>query len=668
MLICPHCTFENPDQNRFCQQCGYALQVWRVLVTPRLSPEQFADGLEPLATQTQEPAAETTAEMPKSSAVGQTQAPTLATLFPEYPYLEPQHRYQLQEGEADQPVTETIALTVIDCQPAGESPLAKLQPQGLQGPDQDWTASELSASLPQPAIPYLTLQSQFFPIVPALQAAWEDSACTVLLLEDRWSWSLLGDMWKLGTVDPLQQLHWFYKMAELWEALAQWQAQVSLLDLTNLRVDEDQIFCLACLKHDPSNALLDLTTLGQLWQALIEPAQEAVPAELKTVIDHLAVGKTASVSDLQTQLVQLADIFQATAEAALSVNTLDEQTGDEQTGLPLVLPVYLPGLEREQGLEPDLEYPLLDDSEESTQGEDTAPADVLEDLEENVDLPTMVLPMKIVRLDEAGRTHVGRQRDHNEDFFSAQTESTKLEGPQGTSLDVKGLYILCDGMGGHASGEVASSLAVKTLQNHFFESPVALPEEDALAAAVAAANEAIYEINQEGDRSGHGRMGTTLVMLMLHNDRAVVAHVGDSRLYCYTRRSGLKQVTVDHEVGQREIQRGVEPAIAYARPDAYQLTQALGPRSSSDLRPGISFLEIAEDTIFILCSDGLSDNDLLELHCTTHLEPLLNSKADLEEGVNRLIELANEHNGHDNITAILIRIKLRPNMDKVLTA
>ncbi|MBD2258858.1 serine/threonine phosphatase [Pseudanabaena sp. FACHB-2040] len=660
MLICPHCTFENPDQNRFCQQCGYALQVWRVLVMPRPSLGHLADGLDQPVSWPQEPEVERL-ETSETSTGGETQAPTLVALFPEYPYLDAQHRYQLQEGKSEQPVTETTALTVIDCQPAVESPLAKLQARGLRHPDQDWGASDLVASLPQAAIPYLSLQSQFFPIVPTLQAAWEDSACTVLLLEDRWSWSLLGDMWKLGAVDPLQQLHWFYKMAELWDALAQWQAQVSLLDLTNLRVDEDQIFCLAYLKHDPSNAVLELPTLGQIWQTLIEPAQEAVPPELKTVIDHLAAGKIASVSDLQTQIVQLVDIFQATAEVDLPLDDVKEDAGE-----PIVMPTDLPELEIDDRLEPDLEYSL--DTSQEALGEDTAPADGLEESEENLDLPTMVLPMKIVRLDEAGRTHVGRQRDHNEDFFSAQTESTKLEGPQGTSLNVKGLYILCDGMGGHASGEVASSLAVRTLQNHFAESPATLPEEDALAEAVAAANQAIYEINQEGDRSGHGRMGTTLVMLMLHNDRAVVAHVGDSRLYCYTRRLGLKQVTVDHEVGQREIQRGVEPAIAYARPDAYQLTQALGPRSSSDLRPGISFLDIAEDTLFILCSDGLSDNDLLELHCTTHIEPLLHSKADLEEGTNRLIELANEHNGHDNITAILIRIKLRPNMDKVIAA
>ena len=81
-------------------------------------------------------------------------------------------------------------------------------------------------------------------------------------------------------------------------------------------------------------------------------------------------------------------------------------------------------------------------------------------------------------------------------------------------------------------------------------------------------------------RSGSGRMGTTLVMAVVVNHQVVVAHVGDSRLYRLTRQKGLQQITVDHEVGQREIQRGIDPDIAYSRPDAYQLTQALGPRGA----------------------------------------------------------------------------------------
>ncbi|MHC5732018.1 MAG: serine/threonine phosphatase, partial [Nostoc sp.] len=105
------------------------------------------------------------------------------------------------------------------------------------------------------------------------------------------------------------------------------------------------------------------------------------------------------------------------------------------------------------------------------------------------------------------------------------------------------------------------------------------------------------------------------------------------RLYKLTRKDKLKQITVDHEVGQREIARGVEPSLAYARPDAYQLTQALGPRDENLIHPDVQFFEINQDTLFILASDGLSDNDLLETYWQTHLEPLLSSAVNLERGV-----------------------------------
>jgi protein phosphatase len=229
-------------------------------------------------------------------------------------------------------------------------------------------------------------------------------------------------------------------------------------------------------------------------------------------------------------------------------------------------------------------------------------------------------------------------------------------------------------MGGHASGEVASQLAVETLQSYFQQywqevdeqkQPTKLPPADQIRAAVQLANSVIYNQNQEGARSGSGRMGTTLVMVLIQDTEAVVAHVGDSRLYRYTRRQGLEQVTVDHEVGQREILRGVEPEIAYGRPDSYQLTQALGPRDEYFVNPDVQFFELNEDMLLILASDGLTDNSLLENHWQSHVDPLLSSRANLDQGVSKLIDLANEYNGHDNITAIAIRVKVRPNLDRL---
>jgi protein phosphatase len=155
-------------------------------------------------------------------------------------------------------------------------------------------------------------------------------------------------------------------------------------------------------------------------------------------------------------------------------------------------------------------------------------------------------------------------------------------------------------------------------------------------------------------------MGTTLVLAMLQDTQFRFAHVGDSRLYRITHRHGLEQLTVDHEVGQREIQRGVDPEIAYARSDAYQLTQALGPRPDQALRPEVQSLTLTEDCVFLLCSDGITDNSLLERFQDEYLMPLLNFQAPLEEGLRQLIELANTENGHDNVTVVGIRAKVSP--------
>jgi protein phosphatase len=143
-----------------------------------------------------------------------------------------------------------------------------------------------------------------------------------------------------------------------------------------------------------------------------------------------------------------------------------------------------------------------------------------------------------------------------------------------------------------------------------------------------------------------------------------IAHVGDSRIYRVNRKWGLEQLTVDHEVGQRSIKEGVDPKLAYARPDAYQLTQALGPHDQGYLKPDITFLDLSEDTLLLLCSDGLSDNELIENNWATYLSPLLSSGANLEEGLHKLIALGNQKNGHDNLTGILVRIKVQPDLDQ----
>ncbi|MFE4105313.1 serine/threonine phosphatase [Almyronema epifaneia] len=724
MLTCSYCQFENPNSNKFCQNCGSPLKLLLAVVTfsgeqtwessdealietssgqaavdavpmeiskeagtlGRVEAEEsenalFTAAAEPTAlfpsTSTERAAATVSAEVNATADLPEIRAespltlaptpPALALPLPEElskPYLDQDQRYQLKQPLSPTPFSHLeFEADVIDCQPAAPSPLAELAEQLLRATEQaDNEAKEpshsLTETLPDAAQPYLLLQSNFFPAVPELHCAWQTDSYTVLILEQRSQFAKLSEYWQLEAVEALQQIHWCYEMSELWQALAPYQGQPSLLNLENLRVDEDQILCLQRLYFQSADMQYTLRDLGLLWQIMLQQAPNAL-SDLITLASDLGAGNLETIETLQARLVAIADrLLQPEGTPQLSPAPQQEEA--------------LPTAAQPQANAEELANMEAAIAEASQLLLDTDTEDLLERIDEDNltnDSPTMVLPMMLVELSEAGQTHVGQQREHNEDTFCIQSEICRLETPKDRRLQAKGLYILCDGMGGHESGEVASALAVESLQAYFSEHwQSSLPSEEEIKQAIAQANDVIYNTNQADERSGNSRMGTTLVMLLLQETHAVIAHVGDSRLYCYSRRLGLQQVTCDHEVGQREIQRGVEPAIAYARPDAYQLTQALGPRDSSNIRPSISFLEFSEDTVLLLCSDGLSDNDLLDTHVSSHIEPLLSNRTDLEAGLEQLINLANEQNGHDNITAIAISIKVKPNLDKLKKA
>ena len=544
--------------------------------------------------------------------------------------------------------TETATITVtgvrvLDCQPYQISPIEAIlasQQSDLLTPSVDATG------IPHLAKPYIALHSQNQREIPLIHDAWQQGDMQVVIIEDRSNWQPLVHLWQEETTSSLKILHWCYQMTQLWALLEPVNCRQSLLDLSNLRLDEDQTLALQRLYVESSSSLsvsespedaeaqtsaipeepLTIQALGRVWQALFRQSQRTQFGSVVQMLGDLDVGKIHTIAQLRSRLEEISIELEALGTAAT-----------------------LPPIK-----ENNTTVPTMPQSDE--------PEDIIISKD---DMPTVVLAMQLSSLEDAGRTDVGRQRHHNEDYFGIETKIQKLEFPKSRVLEGHGLYILCDGMGGHAGGEIASELAVNTLRQYFQEHWIAnqLPTEDSIREAVYLANEAIYKLNQQDARSGVGRMGTTLVMLLIQDTQAAVAHVGDSRLYRLTRKRGLEQVTVDHEVGQREITRGVEASIAYARPDAYQLTQALGPRDENSINPDVGFFEINEDTLLLLASDGLSDNDLLETHWQTHLEPLLSSGANLEQGVTKLIDLGNQYNGHDNITGILIRAKVRPNLE-----
>jgi protein phosphatase len=273
---------------------------------------------------------------------------------------------------------------------------------------------------------------------------------------------------------------------------------------------------------------------------------------------------------------------------------------------------------------------------------------------------SLFLAPRLLGVEAAAATDVGRQRDHNEDYYSIDSSFTQCQSPESQTIAGRGLYILCDGMGGHAAGEVASKMTIDKLkeywESHWHDD--VLPSEEEIIAAIHYANQALFEVNQGNSSSGSGRMGTTLVMVMLQDNQVAIAHVGDSRCYLLEASSQPVQITLDHEVGQREMLRGVEPEIAYGRPDAYQLTQAIGPRDQSAISPDVQIFSLREDTLILIASDGLTDRDLVEENGEALLRPLVNRQISLHQGVKQLVEFANGYNGHDNITAIAVRIQV----------
>ncbi len=650
MLICPQCQFDNPTTNNFCQQCGTALTQntcadcgTLVAFDQVKCPECGAvAGVMWWAVIASKVNSDLTVPMDSRSLGGLNG------------YLDLQRRYQMLQPFSTINAAGEQQGRVLDCHPFQLSVLESLLVKALQETDQEslnlldpktrtrWADAMEVLGVPAIAYPYISLNNQFYHALPAIHNAWQSDQHTILLLEDRSDYPSLMQIWQDGVnaVPVLQVLQWLYEMVELWQAMAPWHCQQSLLITENLRVDpEDQILCLQRLYLNAAEAPLPLQELGRMWQILLAESQKTYTESMTQLLMDIETQALTSEDAVKERIEAIAHTYQTVA-APLDINI----EPDWSNATPLTL----------------LE---LDDAHDS--GEDTQL--------DSDEMPTIVLPMQLFSLEEVGRTDVGRQREHNEDYFGIETHVVKLESPSGKTLNARNLYILCDGMGGHAGGEVASSLAVDTIRAYFkdqwqHQPPPGtgnpqLPDMAQMTEAVLQANKAIYDVNQQNSRSGSGRMGTTLVMVLIHDTEVAIAHVGDSRLYRYTRKRGLEQITVDHEVGQREIQRGVDPETAYSRPDAYQLTQALGPRDEHFIKPDVQFFELAEDMVLLLCSDGLTDNDLLEKHWETHVQPLISSQTNLDQGVAELIDLANQYNGHDNVTAISIRAKVRPCLD-----
>jgi PPM family protein phosphatase len=248
--------------------------------------------------------------------------------------------------------------------------------------------------------------------------------------------------------------------------------------------------------------------------------------------------------------------------------------------------------------------------------------------------------LEIVRL-----TDIGQLRKENEDTIASDAEI--------------GLVVLADGMGGYNAGKVASEIAVLTIvaelkerMQHFklgqIEQESGMQAEvQLLRKAVIEANLAIYNVSCR-QRQCAG-MGTTLVTALFTNDHVLVGHVGDSRMY-RLREHRLTLLTEDHSLLQEQVRSGlITPEQARQSPNKNLITRALGIAPEIELE--LHEYSVQPEDLFLLCSDGLSD--LVEDIDIQSVLDSLTTKLDL--AAQKLVEMANNNGGKDNISVILVR-------------
>ena len=472
---------------------------------------------------------------------------------------------------------------------------------------------EVPETMPAAGLPYLHLHGwrlHLPEVYGFCQWAREATAHNILLLEnapfDLANGRLqppITEAWALAS--PLQQMYWLWQMLELWQPLAAEGVAASLLDPENVRVRGWRIWLLE-LYDRPEGAegvLLEgrepqLADLAYHWLTWTGTAADAIAQPLKQICLRARDRKTpleAIAADLNGLLLRQA------------------------AGLPL-------------------------------------------------------------KMQAIGATETGNRRDRNEDACFPTAED--LRDPARSRGLVPFFSIVCDGLGGHEGGEVASELATKTIamqaRNLLAEierEPEPLPPQKmtaAIAAILRVANNLIASQNDLQGRSSRQRMGTTVTIalqvpqkislsdgLRLENAHELyIANIGDSRAYWISEDDCL-QLTADDDLGERHVRAGKQThRQAALDPGSGSLTQALGTREGERLHPNIRRFLITEDCLLLLCSDGISDRDLVPRFWKQLAPPVLSGEISLETAVQEWLQLANEENGHDNTSIVLVRCSL----------
>lgn len=243
--------------------------------------------------------------------------------------------------------------------------------------------------------------------------------------------------------------------------------------------------------------------------------------------------------------------------------------------------------------------------------------------------------MKKIKLEIGNHSDVGRKRTANEDYYGS------FSGEYGS------LIIVCDGVGGVKGGTIASRKTVETIKSHFESLSGKYDPQTELKNALDKADQVLKQIATESEELKE--LGSTAVILLIKDDYAYVAHIGDSRLYLI-RGNKINQITTDHSLVQDMLKAGlINEEQAKTHPKKNIITRALGPQGSSN--PDItSPIDIYKNDYFILCTDGLTsyltDEELLTFV----------SENSSQNACIKLVNLANERGGKDNITVQVVKV------------
>lgn len=433
---------------------------------------------------------------------------------------------------------------------------------------------------------------------------------------------------------PVRQVYWLWQLFELWNPLWALGVASSLLMADNIRVDEWRVRLLQ-LYPDP----------------LIEP-------ELELAVTEVGENHLADPNDPLSSMMNFEADSPETPQLGL------QHLGDSWMGLCRIAHASVAG-------------PLQEICNQMQQG--ATEQEIAHKLNQLLLEEASLLPL---RLRVAGATDTGPTRSHNEDTCYPTAEDLPADYTQPTDPLIPHLTLVCDGIGGHEGGEVASQLAVQSLKLQIrallaevtAQNELATPElmKEQLTAIIRVVNNMIAARNDEQGRESRRRMGTTLVMALqlpqqIHTSEGFgnthelyIASVGDSRAYWITPHS-CQQLTIDDDVATREARMGRSLyREALRRPDAGALTQALGTRDAEFLRPHVQRFIVEEDGLLLLCSDGLSDNNWVEQSWAEYVQPVLQGQIPLDAVVKSWIDLANQKNGHDNTSIVITYCRVSP--------